>query len=351
MSKKFHWPIVGHEKIVNFLQQGIEKDRLSHAYIFYGAEHLGKKRVADYFAKSIFCQARDSDDIIPCNICANCGRFKNKIHPDLITIKRISDKKTGKLKKNISIEQIKEASGKLSLSSFLKNYKIVIIEEADKLSLGAANSLLKILEEPKGKTIFILISFQLSAIPQTVVSRCQKIKFLPVSFSKNYDYLTRERSVGRNEAISLASIAQGKPGLFEYFLNSSESGENLQKHNSELRNILSLAEQEEYKRIEFINNLLPKKLEAEDQKDAAFDFLNKFRVLLRDILLIKNRLPAAGSIHNFVNNDLADNLEIVARRYQNIELINLLDKIKQSGIYLNSNVGCKLVLENFVLGV
>jgi DNA polymerase-3 subunit delta' len=347
----FNWQIVGHKKIIHFLQKGIEKDRLSHAYIFYGAKHLGKKTVANYFAKSIFCQTRDSDDIIPCDTCVNCKQFKNKTHPDLITIKRISDKKTGKLKKNISIEQIKDASGKLSLSSFLKSYKIVIIEEAGALSLGAANSLLKILEEPKGKTIFILISQQLSSIPQTVVSRCQKIKFLPVSFSKNYDYLTAEKSIDRDKAISLTSIAQGRPGLFEYFLNASDGAENLQKHNDELKNILKLTEQEEYQRIEFINNLLPKKLETEEQKNTAFDFLNKWRALLRDMLLIKNRLPQTGTIHNFTNSDLADNLEAIARKYQNIQLINLLDKTKQSRIYLNSNVGCKLVLENFVLAL
>ncbi|MFH1187461.1 MAG: AAA family ATPase [bacterium] len=342
MPQKFNWPIVGHEKIISFLQAGIEKNNLSHAYIFYGAKHLGKRTVAQYFAKSIFCKELHHQNGLPCGKCANCRQFENKTHSDLIILKRITDSKTGKLKKNISIEQIKEASGKLALSSFLKDYKIVIIEEAEKLSLSAANSLLKILEEPKGKTIFILVANHFENLPKTIISRCQKIKFLPVSFSANYDYLVQKKMIDRDTAASLAVAACGKPGAVEYFLRKPQGENNWDKYNNEIKNIFGLIQQDDYQRIEFIDKILPKNLEPEEQKEITLDFLDKWRSIMRDLLLIKNEIPQAETKEQFKQ---------TARKYQNVQLINLLDKIKKSKIYLENNVGVKLILENFVLGL
>lgn len=342
MPKKFNWPIIGHEKIINFLQTGIEKNNLSHAYIFYGAQHLGKRTTARYFAKSIFCQNYHNQDVIPCDKCSNCSRFENKTHPDFIIIKRTTDAKTGKLKKNISIEQIKEASSKLSLSSFLKSYKIVIIEETEKLSLNAANSLLKILEEPKGKTIFILTASNLGALPETIVSRCQKIKFLPVSFSKNYDYLVKTKMASRDIALSISDLANGKPGLVQHFMERRSEEENWREYSKELKNIIDLIGQDDYQKIEFIDKILPKKIEPEEQRKITLDFLDKCRLIIRDLLLIKN---------NITQTKEKDYLKKIALKYQNTQLINLLDKIKKSGIYLNSNVSAKLILENFVLAL
>lgn len=338
----FNWHIIGHKKIIYFLQHSIEKNQLSHAYLFYGAEHLGKTTVARYLAKSIFCQNYRNQNILPCNKCTNCGQFENGVHPDLIIIRRITDGKTGKLKKNIGIEQIKDANGKLALSSFLKNYKIVLIEEAEKLSLGAANSLLKILEEPKGKTIFMLIANQTERMPKTIISRCQKIKFLPVSFSDNYDYLVKQKMLNRDTALNLAVLANGKPGLIEDFLEKTSDEENWKIYNKEINNILDLMPQDDYQKIEFIDKMFPKNLESEEQKEIASDFLNKCHLILRDLLLINNDIPQI---------ETKEYLKPIARKYQNIKLVNLLDQIKKSRIYLESNVGPKLILENFVLAL
>ncbi len=312
MLNKFNWPIIGHEKIINFLQHGIEKNNLSHAYVFYGAEHLGKTTVARYFVKSILCAGQNHKDSLPCEKCANCRQFENKTHPDLIIIKRIADSKTGKLKKNIIIEQIKESNGKLSLSSFLKSYKMFIIEEAEKLSLGASNALLKILEEPKGKMVFIIIASQLESIPKTIISRCQKIKFLPVSFSENYDYLVKTKMASRDAALSLADLVQGKPGLIEYFLEKTSEKENWLEYNKELKNIIDLIEQDDCQKIEFIDKILPKKSEPEEQKEITADFLNKCRLIIRDLLFIKNEIS---------QRETKEYLKQTAQKYQNIQLL------------------------------
>lgn len=333
----FDWPMVGHKNIIDFLQNSIKKDRLSHAYIFCGVEHLGKKKLAKYLSKSILCGSYHKANSTPCNKCIHCRGFNDNIHPDLIIIKRLIDKKTGKLKKNISIEQIKEMKNRLNLSSFLKGYKIAIIEESEKMSQNATDSLLKTLEEPSKKTILILLTSQIQDLPLTIVSRCQKIKFLPLSFSDIYDYLVNVKNIKRNSALNLASIVQGRPGLIQYF-----SEENLKKQYQDIENNLNLINQPYYKRIEFIDNMLSKKIGSEDQKKIVLNFFNQWEMILRSWLLQKN--SSLNILGYMVNNIKIDN-----EKYQNNKLIIFLNKIRLGKIYLKSNVSPKLILENFIL--
>lgn len=184
--------IIGHKNITSFLEKSVKNGEISHAYLFYGPSHLGKKAVASHFAEVILGRP-----------IAN--------HPDVYLVGRERDEKESKLAKNISIEQIRELERKLSLSSFLNSYKIGIIEEAETMSEEAANSLLKTLEEPTPKTVIILLSTSTSALPATIVSRCQTLKFLPVAKEKIYDHLLN-LGAGRDEARDLSGISFGKPG-------------------------------------------------------------------------------------------------------------------------------------------
>ncbi len=166
------WPVIGHKNIIKFLQKSIEADRISHAYLFVGPNYLGKKLMANYFIQSLLCQ---NNEVFPCNNCSNCHNFNRGLYLDFYKIK------TEEGKKNISVEQIRELRDKIKNTSFSGSYRIALIEGAKKLSLPAANSLLKTLEEPGKKTIFILISDYFDFIPATVMSRCQIINFNPVN--------------------------------------------------------------------------------------------------------------------------------------------------------------------------
>lgn len=152
--------IIGHQHILNYLKKSIEKNRISHAYLFEGPEYLGKKAVALWFAKTLGCQK-----------------------PDITIVLTPADKK------EISIEQIRELRRYLSLSSHSSPYKIAIIDEAEKMTDEAVNALLKTLEEPRGNAVLILITNTPSALPETILSRCEEIKFRGGSLdriSKNF---------------------------------------------------------------------------------------------------------------------------------------------------------------------
>ena len=196
MSKKsedqFKWPIIGHSNIVSYLKKCLATNNASHAYLFVGQSHIGKTTVAESFVNSLICEnLHQGNGQVPCGACQCCQQLSNKIHPDVYWLKREINEKTGELRKNISIEQIRELQNKLSLHSFLNSYKVAVINEAEALSQEAANSILKTLEEPTAKTVLIIKSSPWSRIPSLektgFMCEYQSVRILP---STGYAFLS-----------------------------------------------------------------------------------------------------------------------------------------------------------------
>lgn len=157
--------------VVRMLTNSITKDRIAHAYLFEGGRGTGKKEVSLQFAKSYFCKNRNGAE--PCYSCIECKRIESGNHPDvyLVSPDGLSLKK----------EQIKDLQKEFSKKSVEAKGKIYIIEHADKMTNQAANSLLKFLEEPEGRTIAILLTEQVQQILPTILSRCQILNFRPLT--------------------------------------------------------------------------------------------------------------------------------------------------------------------------
>lgn len=157
------------------MKNSILRKRVAHAYLFEGEPGLGKKEVSLLFAKSLFCQDL-INQINPCEQCSNCKRINSLSHPDIHLIEPdgLSIKK----------EQIKTLQQEFSKSGVESKKKLYTIVHADKMTINAANSLLKFLEEPNVQTTAILITEQIQQILPTILSRCQVISFKP--FSSDY---------------------------------------------------------------------------------------------------------------------------------------------------------------------
>ena len=151
--------IIGHSKVLGVLERMKKAGKLPHAMLIVGPHHIGKTLVATSFIKSFYPEAQNLEQI-----------------SDYIEIKREIDKKTGKKKSQISVKQIRKLSERLAMSSFSGKWKTVFIEEAGALSIGAANALLKTLEEPKGETLIVLRAPSVQSVPATIASRCQIIR-------------------------------------------------------------------------------------------------------------------------------------------------------------------------------
>ena len=198
--------IIGHQKQWNFLKRISETNKLAHAYLFTGEEKIGKKKVALEWA-SLLCEPSP------------------KHHPDLILIEPIN--------KIIQISQIRELIWKLSLKFYSAPFKIAIIDNAHLMNQEAQNALLKILEEPKGKTLLILITEFPEVLYPTILSRVQKIKFYPVKKKEIKEYLIK-KGLKEEEAEEMSEFSYSKPGLAIDFLSDSEKLKNQKKIIKEL---------------------------------------------------------------------------------------------------------------------
>jgi DNA polymerase-3 subunit delta' len=342
-TSQFQWPIVGHENIVEFLQKGIANDRLAHAYLFYGPEHIGKTTVTENFIASLLCDALTGlsmtlsgheNTIIPCKNCIKCEQLARNIHPDIFALKREEDKK------NISIEQTRELQGMLNKTSFLNSYKIAIIKEAETLSEEAADSLLKALEEPSNHTIIILLSTDINLLPATIVSRCQAIKFLPVSQDKIFHFLTGEGAT-RQLAYNLSHLVNGRIGLAANFFRDPNL---FKEYENKVKIFLDLVEGDLITKFQIVNDLIGAKKGLIETIEPLREILDIWSSVLRDLILIRN-----GSSELSINIFIKENLEKIANKFDNESLLKIISKIKETKKFFSSNVNPKLALENLVL--
>ncbi|MBI1866346.1 MAG: hypothetical protein HY005_02935 [Candidatus Staskawiczbacteria bacterium] len=214
--------LIGHKKQWDFLKNKLESGQLAHAYLFSGEEKIGKRTLAKEFVKLINClsaEAGKSPGQESCGICRNCKDIENESYVDVLMVNLKNDKQ------EIDISQIREALLFLSYKSYYGSFKAVIVNGAEKMNFEAQSCLLKTLEEPKGKTILILISPHPETLLSTIISRCQRIKFYlvdPKEIEYNLVKMGESLPAGRQEKIAhdLASFCSCKPGqAIELFLN------------------------------------------------------------------------------------------------------------------------------------
>jgi DNA polymerase-3 subunit delta' len=327
---KFNWPIIGHQKIINYLQTVIKNKTLSHGYLFYGPDGLGKTEIADYFIKTIYCASRAS---LPCGSCIHCRQISKGIHPDVIYLTKAPDKK------NISVEQVRETRSKIYRGTFLNSHKIILISEAETLSLAASNALLKILEEPTQKTIFIFLAPSLQNIPATILSRLQLIKFMPVPTEQLEAYLVQQ-GLGKAEAYELAHLAGGFPGRILPLFNHPKL---LTEYKNKFLELLESISDDLSSRFALVEKLAAQ-TNSQSAKIESRQFLQDLNSLLHDSLMLKNMC-----FDKIVHQPLKKQLSSLANKYTSSQLAKLLTKIKITQKYLEQNINLRLALENLML--
>lgn len=163
--------VIGQDHIKLTLQNQIKAKNIAHAYLFCGPRGIGKTTLARLVAKSINClQSKNSE---PCNVCSACEMIAKNKALDIIEIDAASHTGVDNVRENIISNAL--------VSPSTLNYKVFIIDEVHMLSLSAFNALLKTLEEPPEKIIFILATTEIHKVPETIISRCQRFDFKKVS--------------------------------------------------------------------------------------------------------------------------------------------------------------------------
>ncbi len=176
--------VVGQKLVIRTLQNQIKHDNITHAYLFAGTRGTGKTSTAKLLAKTINCQNKQTIDelIEPCNECDSCVEINKNISLDVIEIDAAS---------NNGVDNIRDIIDEVKYAVSGDTYRIYIIDEVHMLSIGAFNALLKTLEEPPEKVIFILATTDPQKIPQTILSRVQRFDFRRITETEIQETLTK----------------------------------------------------------------------------------------------------------------------------------------------------------------
>lgn len=185
--------VVGQSHITRTLQNAIEQEKFSHAYLFSGPRGTGKTSAAKIFAKTINCEKAPVRE--PCNECAACRGIQDGTISDIIEMDAAS---------HTSVEDIREIRDKVKYASSVVPYKVYIIDEVHMISVNAFNALLKTLEEPPKHVVFILATTEPHKIPLTIISRCQRFDFKPIT---SQTIVERMRTIIDQEEVSVSADA------------------------------------------------------------------------------------------------------------------------------------------------
>jgi len=191
--------ITGHEQIVEVFRRSVRSGKISHSYIFEGIPGCGRRTTALALIQAIFCREVDDD---ACGVCPSCRKIAGGNHADIHFVEPLPDKR------DISIDQLREIQRELSLRPYEAPRKACILEPAERMSVNAANSLLKTLEEPPGNAIIILLSENADMLLPTIRSRCQLIRFSPLS-PEHVRQLLISTGIAPDAADVLAPLSEG----------------------------------------------------------------------------------------------------------------------------------------------
>ncbi|MFA4874830.1 MAG: DNA polymerase III subunit delta' [bacterium] len=205
--------IIGHTRQIEQLRRALDGGRLPNAYLFTGPRGIGKRRVADTFAASLFCLAARERDWDPCGDCVPCHKLTGHNHPDFFLIEPMESERGAV--QSIKIDPLRELKADLQFHPLEAPAKIAIIDGADRLVDAAANSLLKILEEPPDRTHFIMITPFPERLLPTIRSRCQHMPFSPLPDSMLAEALILRKQLPEREAMRIARLAGGSLGTAE----------------------------------------------------------------------------------------------------------------------------------------
>jgi len=171
-----------------------------HAYLFAGPAGTGKRTLAAICARALLCTGKGEK---PCDECPSCKQFLSGNHPDIHYLKP---------EKSIGVEAVRETISALAVHPYESSRHVVIVDEADKMTLQAQNAILKTLESPPGDAVFFLITDQTTALLPTIISRCRIVRFAYLEESDAVRVLTTQHGMTEERAKLLARLSMGSVG-------------------------------------------------------------------------------------------------------------------------------------------
>jgi DNA polymerase-3 subunit delta' len=303
--------IIGQSEVVSRLRTQIKNKKVGHGYIFSGAKGIGKKTVAKIFASIAICQEGSEDG--SCGKCQACRLFRGGSNPDFYLIKTE--------KNSIGVEEIRNMQKHVYIKPLYSPKKVYLIDEADKMTVQAQNSLLKTLEEPPLYTIIIMTTSNYQSLLETIRSRSIVCNFKKNTFEEVKKYLIDNGELDIKEASFIASYADGVIGKAKEFSESYEFKE-LREKTIE---ILLKINESNLKDIFFAYDFF------EENKEKIEEILDIMLIFYRDILVSKKfgnekmlinldkKDIILGNLNNFSTEMIYKNIEVIDDLRNNIK--------------------------------
>lgn len=306
---------------------------MHHAYLFTGLNGVGKFLSAQTFAAVVNCAQRPEGAFRDaCGECSSCRKISQRQHPDVIFV----EPEKGRIK----IAQIREIQKAAMKAPYEGRFRIVLIDDAHTMTEEAANALLKTLEEPSKRMRLILVTDQPHGLLDTIISRCQVLRFGALDESDVVallDELLEENEEIERPSPELLEVAAGYgEGSVGRTFAVVESGM-LDARREFIEKIVNLPAGQPVPLLDFAEELSSSKNELERRLDVL-------KLFLRDVMLYQ----ATGSSERMINTDMVDLASSYAARVSLDELLGLIDEIREAQRLLMRNVHAQLITENLL---
>lgn len=319
--------IIGHEKLIQHLQNTISLQMVSHAYIFDGEDGAGKNMLANAFTATLQCEA---EGIVACGKCKSCIQAASGNHPDIIHVVH--------QKAKIGVDDIRmQLNNDIQIKPYHSKYKIYIIDEAERMTEQAQNALLKTIEEPPAYAVILLLTNNSSMFLQTILSRCVCLPLKPVDEELIRNLLVERYDIAEYHAKLSAEFSGGNVGkairyaTSESFLDMKKDVVHLLKHINDLS----------------LQDLMDAMKHFTEKKSEIYDYLDLMQLWFRDVLMFKATKNA-----NLVL--FSDEIQVI-RRQADIRTFENLNNITvafgKAAIRLKANVNFEVTMELLLLNI